>query len=103
MNVKIHIHHKTYERLGGEWARDLEALCGDCHKMAHHKGGAKSFTQSVLDCDVGWRADGEYRIETLAKAVGGPLSEHWYKYWWQRLSAADTFDDYFAQVAAGTW
>src|SRR3990172_8367087 len=31
------VHHKTYERVGGnELMKDLEVLCRDCH-TAHHK------------------------------------------------------------------
>lgn len=31
----LHVHHKTYERLGAERDEDLEVLCADCHE-AHH-------------------------------------------------------------------
>lgn len=26
------VHHKTYDRLGGEWDSDLEVLCANCHE-----------------------------------------------------------------------
>jgi predicted HNH restriction endonuclease len=31
----INVHHKTYERLGHEDARDLQALCRNCHRNTH--------------------------------------------------------------------
>lgn len=31
------VHHKTYERVGHERLRDLELLCGLCHRLAHHR------------------------------------------------------------------
>lgn len=31
----IHVHHKTYKRLGHERLHDLAVLCGDCHEAAH--------------------------------------------------------------------
>ena len=32
---KIHLHHKTYDRLGAERDGDLVALCETCHKAVH--------------------------------------------------------------------
>ena len=34
-NAVLNVHHRTYERKGSEWARDLIALCEDCHKIFH--------------------------------------------------------------------
>lgn len=31
---KLHLHHKTYCRLGHEALRDVELLCYRCHKRA---------------------------------------------------------------------
>jgi 5-methylcytosine-specific restriction endonuclease McrA len=31
----LEIHHRTYERLGGEAPWDLLALCTPCHRRAH--------------------------------------------------------------------
>lgn len=31
----LHLHHRTYDRLGCELHRDLEALCSSCHDAAH--------------------------------------------------------------------
>jgi hypothetical protein len=33
----LHVHHRTYERVGGELPCDLIALCDDCHLLAHRK------------------------------------------------------------------
>jgi hypothetical protein len=35
---KLHVHHRTYERRGNEWASDLIVLCDDCHAMYHRVG-----------------------------------------------------------------
>lgn len=31
----VHIHHKSYKRLGKERKEDLVALCGQCHRTFH--------------------------------------------------------------------
>jgi HNH endonuclease len=39
----LHVHHKTYERLGRERVADLEILCERCHQEKHphrHLGAA---------------------------------------------------------------
>ena len=33
--VRLHVHHKTYARLGQELDGDLLALCTECHNEAH--------------------------------------------------------------------
>jgi hypothetical protein len=33
----LHVHHRTYERLGAELPGDLTVLCGDCHAHFHFK------------------------------------------------------------------
>lgn len=34
-NKKLHLHHKTYERVGDEHLRDLVWLCKECHEYLH--------------------------------------------------------------------
>lgn len=34
---ELHTHHKTYERLGEEHAKDLIVLCKECHAKFHDK------------------------------------------------------------------
>lgn len=31
----LHVHHKSYERLGAEWDSDLDVLCENCHRDEH--------------------------------------------------------------------
>lgn len=31
---RLHVHHRTYKRLGHEQPRDLQVLCCRCHKWA---------------------------------------------------------------------
>ena len=31
----LDVHHRTYERLGWEWDKDVIALCRDCHEKHH--------------------------------------------------------------------
>jgi hypothetical protein len=33
----LHVHHRTYERVGREWPTDLTVLCADCHGLFHDK------------------------------------------------------------------
>lgn len=35
--VVLHVHHKTYERLGEELPEDLIVLCEGCHASVHEK------------------------------------------------------------------
>lgn len=32
---ELHVHHKTYERLGEERIEDIEILCRECHDKGH--------------------------------------------------------------------
>ena len=32
---ELHVHHRTYERLGAEEPQDLTVLCAECHKKYH--------------------------------------------------------------------
>ena len=34
----LHVHHRTYERLGKELSSDLITLCSNCHEKFHDKG-----------------------------------------------------------------
>lgn len=34
-DAKLHVHHRTYERLGKEWLIDLTVLCDECHQLFH--------------------------------------------------------------------
>jgi len=34
-NVPLHVHHKTYKRLGSEKLNDLVTVCAPCHTEIH--------------------------------------------------------------------
>jgi len=34
----LHVHHRTYDRLGAELPADLVVLCKDCHEKFHGDG-----------------------------------------------------------------
>jgi 5-methylcytosine-specific restriction endonuclease McrA len=34
---ELHVHHRTYKRLGREWLQDLLAICSECHGDLHRK------------------------------------------------------------------
>jgi hypothetical protein len=34
---ELHVHHRTYERLGEEYLKDLIVLCEECHRRFHNK------------------------------------------------------------------
>lgn len=44
--VSLHVHHRTYERLGDEQPQDLVILCGVCHAGVHQ------LTQSGLTLET---------------------------------------------------
>jgi len=37
-SAHLHVHHRTYERLGREHPSDLTVLCRKCHAIFHGKG-----------------------------------------------------------------
>lgn len=37
-NQRLNVHHRTYERRGEEYARDLIVLCEGCHYLFHRNG-----------------------------------------------------------------
>lgn len=39
---KMHVHHKTYVRIGDELPSDLMLLCEDCHHAIHNKRKKKT-------------------------------------------------------------
>lgn len=45
----LHVHHRTYDRLGHEQFTDLIVLCDDCHALYHGKTrmGAVSIDQAI--------------------------------------------------------
>jgi len=45
--LDLHVHHKTYKRLGGENMEDLTLLCQGCHKMVHEVQKNKKITIPV--------------------------------------------------------
>lgn len=51
--LKLHVHHKSYERLGYEHMDDLEVLCEMCH-LDHHLGEAFGVDPSAFD-QIAWR------------------------------------------------
>jgi hypothetical protein len=36
--VQLNVHHRTYERRGNEWNKDLITLCRTCHEIFHQNG-----------------------------------------------------------------
>ena len=38
INSVLHVHHKSYDRLGHESLDDLIVLCETCHKQEHQGG-----------------------------------------------------------------
>lgn len=36
--VQLNTHHRTYERRGNEWDKDLITLCRTCHEIFHQNG-----------------------------------------------------------------
>ncbi len=56
---ELHIHHRTYERLGRERLKDLVQLCEECHKAIHDlvkSGKAKTIenaTRIIRDRNFG--------------------------------------------------
>lgn len=41
----IHVHHRTYERFGSEWASDLTTLCKECHDVVTNMLRERRYTK----------------------------------------------------------
>jgi hypothetical protein len=37
-DTELHVHHRTYQRLGREREEDLIVLCKECHSLFHEHG-----------------------------------------------------------------
>ena len=35
--INLHVHHRTYDRLGKELLTDLIVLCKECHELYHSR------------------------------------------------------------------
>lgn len=46
LTTNLHLHHLTYERLGGELPTDLAWLCETCHRQIH-RSGIRSFPRNA--------------------------------------------------------
>ncbi len=44
----LHVHHRTYERLGYELISDLTVLCDECHELFHEAGKVKPSFSPVI-------------------------------------------------------
>ena len=40
--LNVEVHHLSYERLGREKLKDLQIVCGNCHRTTHEDKGAFS-------------------------------------------------------------
>jgi 5-methylcytosine-specific restriction endonuclease McrA len=43
----LHVHHKTYERLGEERLEDLMIICRTCHEKEHGHGARRHYGPEV--------------------------------------------------------
>jgi len=41
------LHHKTYDRLGFEWAGDVQVLCLKCHELADRERAQETAARCV--------------------------------------------------------
>lgn len=79
----LHLHHKTYERLGRERDSDLEVVCVSCHRKADAERAAKGARRSST-------ARHNARIDGWASRKYG---EDWADYL-DRAEVADEFDEW---------
>ena len=45
----LHVHHRTYDRLGAELPADLTVLCEKCHKRFHGPATNPAVWKMILD------------------------------------------------------
>jgi predicted metal-binding protein len=73
----LHVHHRTYERIGNELQQDLVCLCDKCHEL-FHTGGTK------IENEINFQAIGmvSYFISDLHadSEIIKNLSEQWNNY-----------------------
>ena len=47
-NLPLHLHHRTYKRLGKEKLNDLILLCENCHHLLHKMFNNKKSRKTTL-------------------------------------------------------
>lgn len=62
---QLHVHHRTYDRLGNERENDLTVLCRDCHALFHHRMPDPAESDPEMSTLEAWR-----------RAISGGLSLH---------------------------
>lgn len=62
-NVKLQVHHRTYERLGDERPSDLTVLCDDCHAKFHEKMSRRRRRQQQRQEEEAARFDKRSSVE----------------------------------------
>ena len=84
--VRLHVHHKTYERFRQELLGDLEALCSSCHDEADRERERQNEKKFEEACE-----EGRYKAARdtyLEKKYG----EDWQMHYWHD---PDAYDDEF--------
>lgn len=71
--TRLHVHHRTYERLGNEDLSDLTVLCADCHEHFHGKDGSKPRRVARSTSKRGQARRVEEREQIVAVLEGLPI------------------------------
>jgi len=74
---KIHLHHKTYKRLGNERLGDLCWLCEECHAIIHNIVNQQHHGALTL-----W--DAAKRYGKIYRKYGRASAERWSRQWEER-------------------
>jgi hypothetical protein len=78
----LHVHHRTYERVGRELPGDLTVLCGPCHRRYHQPRVApRSRGERRREIDQGILAivqdSGLIRWRDIQRQIQAPRAQAW--------------------------
>jgi phage terminase large subunit GpA-like protein len=89
----LHLHHKTYERLGRELIADLELLCARCHQAADKKReqqGAIRSAAAMYDAAMDTYASKKYGDDWETRIGDERLSDE-FDEWLERKESEEDF------------
>lgn len=103
-HTELHVHHRTYTRLGHEHKADLVVLCATCHHLFHLKGaypGSRQWESDLVREFGGWAYYLRGNCEKLFVDLWDFCMHdtHWYEIATEKLQDISTLDSHRMELA----